>query len=127
MAWRLYTTYESSKTTDWSYIIVTTALQSHLELWLGMMAANLPMMGHLLKKGVSGVSSTIRMIRSPSGNLSNESRSTQSWFSGLKISRNSKKRARETEEGFVELPLGQMGAQYTDDNLELGENTDDGY
>jgi hypothetical protein len=36
----------------WSYLIVTTALQSHLELWLGIMAANLPMMASYSRSGL---------------------------------------------------------------------------
>lgn len=58
MSWRVYTTWQSSQTRDWSHLIVTTALQSHLELWLGIMAANLPMMGSLLRKCAGPISST---------------------------------------------------------------------
>lgn len=49
-AWRISTIVESTKTLDWSYILLTTALQSHLELWLGIIAANLPMMNPVLTK-----------------------------------------------------------------------------
>lgn len=50
MCWRIQTTVESTKTQDWSYIYTTTVLQSHLEIWLGIIAANLPMMSPLLTK-----------------------------------------------------------------------------
>ncbi|KAF2726515.1 hypothetical protein EJ04DRAFT_398336, partial [Polyplosphaeria fusca] len=49
-AWRIVTTVESMKTLDWSYVLATVALQSHLELWLGILAANLPMMSPIFKK-----------------------------------------------------------------------------
>ena len=59
MAWRIYHTWQTSQTTDWSSTIVTTALQSHLELWLGIMAANLPMMGHLFKRAAAPVTTLV--------------------------------------------------------------------
>lgn len=52
-AWRIVTTVESTKTIDWSYMLLTIALQSHLELWLGILAANLPMMSTIFTRLIS--------------------------------------------------------------------------
>lgn len=52
-AWRIVTTVESTKTLDWSYMLLTIGLQSHLELWLGILAANLPMMSTIFTRLVS--------------------------------------------------------------------------
>ncbi|ORY10763.1 hypothetical protein BCR34DRAFT_470403, partial [Clohesyomyces aquaticus] len=50
MAWRVHTTLLYIRTLDWSYVLGTLALQTHLELWLGILAANLPLMGPLFTK-----------------------------------------------------------------------------
>jgi hypothetical protein len=50
MAWRIQATVASTKTTDWSYVFTVTVIQSHLELYLGIIAANLPMMSPLLTR-----------------------------------------------------------------------------
>ncbi|KAI0095751.1 hypothetical protein GGR51DRAFT_544669 [Nemania sp. FL0031] len=47
MSWRLYTTSHDSKP-DLVYDLYILALQSHLELWLGIIAANLPTLGPLI-------------------------------------------------------------------------------
>jgi hypothetical protein len=50
---------------DWSYILLTTALQSHLELWLGILAANLPMMSPIFTRLLSpALSSWVRSMKS---------------------------------------------------------------
>lgn len=105
MAWRIYTTYESTKTTDWSYLIVTTALQSHLELWLGILAANLPMMGHLIKAWSPIIRSTFRKLKSGGGHFTDDSWSTQPSSSSWKISRKSKKTFEAMNEDSATLPL----------------------
>ncbi|KAF1831501.1 hypothetical protein BDW02DRAFT_454480, partial [Decorospora gaudefroyi] len=49
-SWRIVTTVESTKTPDWSYILLTIGLQSHLECWLGILAANLPVMNPVFSR-----------------------------------------------------------------------------
>lgn len=49
MIWRLITT-SSNEEPDLVYDLYTLALQSHLELWLGIIAANLPVLGPLLSR-----------------------------------------------------------------------------
>ncbi|KAF2180459.1 hypothetical protein K469DRAFT_592708 [Zopfia rhizophila CBS 207.26] len=53
MAWRIQTTVESMKSIEWSYFLVTIALQSFLEVWLGLMAANLPVMAPVFTKVIT--------------------------------------------------------------------------
>lgn len=105
MAWRIYTTYESTKTTDWSYLIVTTALQSHLELWLGILAANLPMMGHLIKSWSPIIQSTLSKLKGGGGYFTDDSWSMQPSSSSWKSSRKSKKTFEALKEDSATLPL----------------------
>ena len=50
MAWRIQSTVASTANPDWNYTLYITALQSHLELWLGIIAANLPTLAPLFNK-----------------------------------------------------------------------------
>ena len=50
MAWRIQSTVASTADPDWNYTLYITALQSHLELWLGIIAANLPTLAPLFNK-----------------------------------------------------------------------------
>lgn len=50
LSWRLYTTLIPAQPPDLVYDLYITALQSHLELYLGIIAANLPMLGPLLTR-----------------------------------------------------------------------------
>jgi hypothetical protein len=47
MTWRIQTTVQSKKEIDWNYGLYITALQSQMELWLGIIAANLPTLAPL--------------------------------------------------------------------------------
>ncbi|KAI0173523.1 hypothetical protein GGR52DRAFT_389211 [Hypoxylon sp. FL1284] len=47
MVWRLATTADPSHNDDVVYTLYTTAIQSHLELWFGILAANLPRLAPL--------------------------------------------------------------------------------
>lgn len=47
MTWRIQTTVQGSKDVDWNYGLYITALQSQLEIWLGIIAANLPTLAPL--------------------------------------------------------------------------------
>ncbi|KAF2199992.1 hypothetical protein GQ43DRAFT_359150, partial [Delitschia confertaspora ATCC 74209] len=53
MAWRIQTTVEFTKTFEWSQNLVKVALQSHLEVWLVIMAANLPTVAPLFTKVIN--------------------------------------------------------------------------
>jgi hypothetical protein len=55
MAWRIQSTVVSTKESDWNYGLYTTALQSHLELWLGIIAANLPTLAPLFARFIKPV------------------------------------------------------------------------
>ena len=50
MAWRIQSTVASTTDPDWNYTLYITALQSHLELWLGIISANLPTLAPLFNK-----------------------------------------------------------------------------
>jgi hypothetical protein len=50
MSWRIQSTVVLSKDPDWNYGLFITALQSHLEIWLGIIAANLPTLAPLLSR-----------------------------------------------------------------------------
>jgi hypothetical protein len=87
-AWRVYTTVESTKTMDWSYILLTTALQSHLELWLGILAANLPMMSPIFTRLLSpALAGWIRSVKSTwaSKSLSKGTSSGESMESTIRV------------------------------------------
>ncbi len=47
MTWRIHSTVRATKEKDWNYGLYITALQSLLELWLGIIAANLPTLAPL--------------------------------------------------------------------------------
>ncbi|KAF7512747.1 hypothetical protein GJ744_000314 [Endocarpon pusillum] len=47
MTWRIHSTVRATKEMDWNYGLYITALQSLLELWLGIIAANLPTLAPL--------------------------------------------------------------------------------
>lgn len=99
MAWRIYTTYESTKTTDWSYLLVTTALHSHLESWLGILAANLPMMGDLMKSCSPIIRSTLSKLKSGGGYFTDDS-----WSSKPSSNWKPLRKAKKTFEGINEDP-----------------------
>ena len=50
MAWRIQSTVARATDLDWNYNLYTTALQSQLELWLGIIAANLPTLAPLISR-----------------------------------------------------------------------------
>ncbi|KAF2458351.1 hypothetical protein BDY21DRAFT_342242 [Lineolata rhizophorae] len=50
MAWRIQSTVAASNQPDWNIALYTTALQSHLEVWLGIIAANLPTLAPLFSR-----------------------------------------------------------------------------
>ena len=121
MAWRIYTTYQSSTYADWSYLLTTIALQSHLELWLGIMAANLPMMGQLFR--ASAIKSIFSKI-SNSGYFSRGTnrRHTTQDSANSKMFRNTRKKFEQIEgesKSSTEISLAKMMAQ-PDDDLEHG-------
>lgn len=51
MIWRLIFTV-MPRTADYSYDLAMVALQSHLELWLGLIATNIPTIAPLLKNWI---------------------------------------------------------------------------
>lgn len=50
MAWRLHSTLVPVKPADLVYDTYLLTLQSHLELWLGILAANMPTLGPLVNR-----------------------------------------------------------------------------
>jgi hypothetical protein len=76
MIWRIQSTSATVGDLDFNYNLFTVALQAHLELWLGIIAANLPTLAPLLaryvrpqlrtyfKKGASGGKSVPRTFGS---------------------------------------------------------------
>ncbi|KAI0867191.1 hypothetical protein GGS24DRAFT_508311 [Hypoxylon argillaceum] len=50
MAWRVVTTVKPHESTDWLYGAALRTLQAHLELWLGIIAVNLPAGAPLLAR-----------------------------------------------------------------------------
>ena len=50
MAWRIQSTVQSTKDIDVSYDLYFTTLQSHLELWLGIIGASLPTLAPIASK-----------------------------------------------------------------------------
>ena len=123
MAWRIYTTYETSINPDWSYMIVTIALQCHLELWLGIIAANLPMMGYLFNKQVSPIVSFFSKLRSTGyfSRLTGRSGATQD-SSNSKLSRNQRRKFEhisKVSKESITIPLTDVVAQSPSD-LESG-------
>ena len=53
MGWRIQSTVQASKGTDVTYDLYFTALQSHLEIWLGITAATLPTLAPISSKYIS--------------------------------------------------------------------------
>jgi hypothetical protein len=104
-AWRIASTVQSTKTVDWSYILIDIALQSHLEIWLGIISANLPMMSPLLTKilmpAVSG------FLKSLSSRGYGSSGGAKQSHDESNISASRRKRFRQLEEGTesMESPL----------------------
>ena len=50
MAWRIQSTVKTSQSSDPEYGIYFTTLQSHLELWLGIIGASLPTLAPIASK-----------------------------------------------------------------------------
>lgn len=119
MAWRIYHTWQTSQNPDWSVTIVTTALQSHLELWLGIMAANLPMMGHLFKRAAAPI--TTIYSRMSTRFTRNTQRSTVKIDSNhSKSSGNSRRKfghSLDSQES-MEIPLGRVETHAHADDVE---------
>ena len=53
MSWRIQSTVVLSKDPDWNYGLYITALQSQLEIWLGIVAANLPTLAPLISRFIT--------------------------------------------------------------------------
>ncbi|KAF2759927.1 hypothetical protein EJ05DRAFT_315243 [Pseudovirgaria hyperparasitica] len=71
MIWRLVTTALPNPNPDFTYDVYILALQSHLELWLGLLAASLPTLAPLLSRMVpENVKSYFKgsSVRSPKRN-----------------------------------------------------------
>lgn len=88
MIWRLITTSLPSDNTDLVYDIYILALQSHLEIWLGIIAANIPPLAPLIDRKIA--SRFIKSIVSISG-LSSRKASNRASFVALDSSSYSKK------------------------------------
>jgi len=87
MTWRIYTTVQSKKEIDWNYGLYITALQSQMELWLGIIAANLPTLAPLSSQLlVTKIKSYFNSTRSNSKQRSTQV-STQRSASGRLLSR----------------------------------------
>jgi hypothetical protein len=87
MTWRIYTTVQSKKEIDWNYGLYITALQSQMELWLGIIAANLPTLAPLSSQLlVPKIKSYFNSTRSSSKQRSTQV-STQRSASGRMLSR----------------------------------------
>ena len=50
MAWRIQSTVEATKSSDPLYYLYFTSLQSHLEVWLGIIGASLPTLAPIASK-----------------------------------------------------------------------------
>ncbi|KAL6720841.1 hypothetical protein ACLMJK_002766 [Lecanora helva] len=71
MAWRIQSTVEATKHVDASYNLYITTLQSHLEIWLGIIGACLPTLAPLASKLL--VPAFVRLV-SPHRKLTDPSR-----------------------------------------------------
>ena len=78
MAWRIQSTVEATKSSDPLYDIYFTTLQSHLEIWLGIIGASLPTLAPIASKlimpAVYRFISSHRKSGSSSGRRENPSR-----------------------------------------------------
>ncbi|TGO61807.1 hypothetical protein BCON_0024g00070 [Botryotinia convoluta] len=126
-AWRIYTTAESTKSLDWSWFIVTIALQSHLELWLDIIAANLPLMSPLMTRfAFPAVSKFIRSFASSKYSMSrSDSQSELYRPSGEMLGKSRRKFSQigeaTTETGSMEIPLGTI-ERHNDSDIEMGHD-----
>ncbi|KAI1108461.1 hypothetical protein F5Y14DRAFT_457029 [Nemania sp. NC0429] len=77
LSWRLHTTLTPEKPPDMVYDLYLTALQSHTELFLGITAANLPMLGPLLTR-IPKMRICSRLTRSPLSSGSDASKRARS-------------------------------------------------
>ena len=60
MAWRIQSTVEATKSSDALYHLYFTTLQSHLEIWLGIIAASLPTLAPIASKVIIPAFSRLR-------------------------------------------------------------------
>lgn len=78
MAWRIQNTVQTTKSSDALYYLYFTALQSHLEIWLGIIGASLPTLAPIASKLVvpafSRFLSSRRKLAAPSGSRKNATR-----------------------------------------------------
>ncbi|KAF7957204.1 hypothetical protein EAE96_002795 [Botrytis aclada] len=128
-AWRINTTIKSTKSVDWSWFVVPVGLQSHLELWLGIIAANLPQMSPLLTRLLLPAMSSFyksitssRYTLSRTGGQKDTSGSTDDSRGGKSSRRRFTQISDErTELESMEVPLGTIERRHETD-IESGQH-----
>lgn len=100
MCWRLHSTIVPVKPADLVYDTYLLALQSHLELWLGILAASMPTLGPLIGRIPVGP-----VVKKWLGSFSSSKRSSKNRVVKLRdIPGQSSSRQSEAGSNFVRLP-----------------------
>lgn len=105
MVWRIVSTAQAGKSPDIAYYLYFTTLQSHLEIWLGMIGATLPTLAPIKSKlimpAISSLLASYRKSVKPIGSQQRESSVAEGVDDGVQLQRSGLNRLH--EESLVEF------------------------